>query len=96
MPETVSTKPFRALASALKSGGFTTHGRHLERILDGVWTTSSELIGELGLVVATIHKECKPLSPSQKALLKECRRQVGIPWPGFGWFSWLPFRKYLR
>ena len=96
MPETASTEPFRALASALKDGGFATHGSHLENILDGVWTTSSELVNELGQAVITIRKECKPLSPSQRALLKECLRQVRIVWPGFGMFSWLPFRKYLR
>ena len=96
MPETVSTGPFLALASALKDGGFAAHGSRLEDILNGTWTTSSELIGELGAAVVTIRKECKPLAPAQKALLKECLRQVRIAWPGYGLFGWLPFRKYLR
>ena len=96
MPETASSEPFRALASALKDGGFTTHASRLESILSGTWTTSSELISELGQAVVTIRRECRPLGPPQKALLKECLRQVRIVWPGFGMFSWLPFRKYLR
>ena len=92
MPESVSSAPFHALASALKEGGFPAHGRRLEDVLNGVWTTSSELIGELGHVVIAVRKECKPLSPAQKALVKECLREVRKAWPGFGLFSWLPFR----
>ena len=93
MPETVSSEPFHSLASTLKESGFTTHGARLESILNGTWTTSSELIGELGVAVIAVRKECKPLSPPQQALLKECLRQVRKVWPGFGWFNWLPFNK---
>ena len=96
MPESVSSKPFHALASALKEGGFADHGRRLEDVLNGVWTTSSELIAELGHVVVAVRKECKPLSPAQKALVKECLREVRKAWPGFGLFSWLPFRGRIR
>jgi len=91
MPTPVSSEPFRALAAALKHGGFSTHGSRLECILDGTWTTSSELVAELGSAVLAIRKECKPMSSAQKALVKECLRQVRKVWPGFGWFSWLPF-----
>jgi hypothetical protein len=69
------------------------HGRHLESILNGAWTTSSELIAELGQAVVAVRKECKPLSPAQRVLLKECLRQVRKAWPGFGLFGWLPFRR---
>jgi hypothetical protein len=80
------------LAAALKEGGFANHSSRLENILNGTWTTSSELIGELGETVVAIRKECKPLNSTQKALLKECLREVRKVWPGFGLFSWLPFR----
>lgn len=96
MQEMISSKPFFDLASALKDGGFITHACHLEGILNGAWTTSSELISELGVAVLAIRKECTPLTPAQKALVKECLRQVRKVWPGFGlfsWFSWFPFRK---
>lgn len=92
MPESVSTGPFVALAAALKAGGFTSHGNRLEEVLHGTWTTSSELITELGGVVIDIRKECRPLTSQQKALVKECMKQVRRAWPGFGLFSWLPFR----
>jgi hypothetical protein len=68
----------------------------MESILHGTWTTSSELIGELGVAVLAIRKECRSLSPDQKALVKQCLREVRKAWPGFGWFSWLPFRRYIR
>ena len=90
MPATVSSEPFRALAAALKVSGFTNHSTRLEDVLNGAWTTSSELIGELGVVVITIRKECRPLTSDQKALVKECMRQVRRAWPGFGLFGWLP------
>lgn len=85
----VSSEPFRALAAALRESGYTTHSNHLERILDGTWTTSSELIAELGVAVVAIRKECKPLTSTHKALLKECLRQVRKVWLGFGLLNWL-------
>jgi len=91
MPECVSSKPFRALATALKESGFPTHSRRLESILDGTWTTSSELVAELGQAVLAVRKECKPLRSAHEALLKECLREVRKVWPGFGMLSWLPF-----
>ena len=91
MPATVSSQPFYALASALEESGFTTHSRRLESVLNGTWTTSSELIGELGLVVVAVRKECRPLSPAQKALVKECLGEVRKAWPGFGLLSGLRF-----
>lgn len=92
MPESVSSEPFSALAASLNESGFTGHGKNLENILNGVWTTSSELISELGAAVVVIRKECKPLNASQKALVKQCLREVRKAWPGFGLFSWFPFR----
>lgn len=92
MAET-SSEPFRALASSLKECGFTTHASRLEDTLDGTWTTSSESIGELGSVVLDIRRECSPLTPEQKRLVKDCLRQVHGVWPGFGrlkgiWYRW--------
>ena len=93
MDETVSSEPFYALASALKEGGFTTHGGRLEDILNGTSPTSSELIGELGQAVVVVRKECKPLSRAQRVLLEECLRQVRKVWPGFGLLRSLPFSR---
>ncbi len=92
MSASVSPAPFHALAASLKESGFTSHGARLEDILTGAWTTSSELVGELGLAVRAIRKECKPLDPSQKALVKQCLREVRKVWPTFGWFDGLFLR----
>lgn len=93
MPESVSSEPFNVLAASLRESGFTAQGKHLEIILNGTWTTSSELISELGVAVLAIRKECNPLSVHQKALVKQCLREVRKAWPGFGLFSWFPFRR---
>lgn len=91
MRDPVSSEPFHALAASLKESGFTALARRLEGILEGTWTTSSELIGELGVAVVAVRRECRPLSAAQKALVRQCLREVRKAWPGFGWFSWLPF-----
>ncbi len=91
MPSPTSSQPFQALAAALRDGGFPAHGERLENILGGAWTTSSELIAELGVAVLAIRRECRPLDPSGKLLVKQCLREVRKAWPGFGWFDWLPF-----
>lgn len=87
MPKAISSAPFHALASDLKKTGHTVHGARLESTLNGVWTTSTELTGELGQVVIAIRRECHPLTGNQKALIKECLKQVRKAWPGFGIFS---------
>ena len=91
MPEPVSSAPFHALVAALKEGGFRSHGDGLEEVLDGTWTTSSELIGEVGQYLLVIRKECRPLSPLQRKLLKQGFREVRKAWPGFAWWTCIPF-----
>lgn len=90
MPTSVSSEPFYALAATLKVSGFTKHSTRLENVLNGTWTTSSELMSELGVVVIAIRKECQPLTSEEKALIKECMQQVRRVWPGFGLLSLLP------
>lgn len=89
-----SSKPFYALASSLKEGDFAAHASRLEDVLNGTWTTSSELIAELGSAVLEIRRECSSLTPQQKRLIRDCLRQVRRVWPGFGilygmWPRWL-------
>lgn len=87
-----STQPFRELAASLRETGFAEQAKRLEDTLDGVWTTSSELISELGVVVLDIRRQGTSLSREQKHLLKECLRQVRGVWPGFGlWRSLWPW-----
>jgi len=89
----VSSQPFHALAASLKESSFAAHGTRLDEVLWGTWTTSSELVGELGTVVIEIRRECRPLDATQKSLVKECLIEVRKVWPGFGRFSCLPFHR---
>jgi hypothetical protein len=88
-----STQPFVALAASLKESGFAAHASRLEDTLNGTWTTSSELLSELGSVVLGVRRECSPLTVAQKRLVKDCLRQAGCAFPGFGllhgrWSRW--------
>lgn len=80
------------LAVALKAHGRSSHSQRLEAVLQGVWTTSNEMIGELGVVVLAVRHECQ-LDPAEKALLEACATEVSKAWPGFRLRYWLPFLK---
>ena len=91
MSAPVSSTPFHTLATSLAASGFTAQAAQLQGVLDGCWTTSTEMIGELGTAVLQIRRECRPLTAEQKALVRECLHEVRKAWPGFGMFSWLAF-----
>jgi hypothetical protein len=78
------TAPFRALAASLKDSGFAAHASRMEDILGGTWTTSSELIAELGHAVLDVRRQCRPLTSEQQRMVRDCLRQVRSVWPGFG------------
>lgn len=93
MSAPVSSEPFRALMVSLAESGYATHSGRLASIPNGTWTTSSEMIAELGATVLEIRRECRPSSPAQRALVRQCLKEVRKAWPGFGWSSWIPFRR---
>jgi hypothetical protein len=88
MAASVSRVPFEALAASLKESGCAAESVRLESVLNGVWTTSTELISELGATVLAIRRDCHPLSANQRALIKQCLREVRKAFPGFGWLNW--------
>jgi hypothetical protein len=55
-----------ALRDKLRSHGFTAEADRLERILEGVWTTSNELYGELFVGLKIIQRG-RPDLPSDIA-----------------------------
>ncbi len=87
MTAPIQSEPFQHLAVELRESGFVDHSNRLQSVLDGVWTTSTERVGELGIVVLAVRKECRPLSPRLKQRTQECLREVRKAWPGFGFFS---------
>jgi hypothetical protein len=62
-----------ALRDRLRTRGFTPEADRLQEILQGVWTTSNELYGELRLALNEIRKERRDL-PSDIAA--EIRRII--------------------
>jgi hypothetical protein len=62
-----------AIRDKLRSHGFTGEADRLQEILQGVWTTSNELYGELRLALTKIRKERRDL-PSDIAA--EIRRII--------------------
>jgi hypothetical protein len=52
-----------AIRDKLRSHGFTTEADRLEQILEGVWTTSNELYGELFVALKIIQRERRDLPP---------------------------------
>jgi len=62
-----------AIRDRLKTHGFTSEADRLQEILEGVWTTSNELYGELRLALKEIKNERRDLSPDVAA---EIRRMI--------------------
>ena len=46
-----------SLEQKLRNRGFTAEADRLQKVLDGVWTTSNELYGELFVALKTIRRE---------------------------------------
>jgi len=62
-----------ALGDGLRSHGFTAEAHRLKEILEGVWTTSNELYGELFVALTRIQRERHDLPPD---LAAEVRRLI--------------------
>jgi hypothetical protein len=57
-----------ALAARLTAAGFPEHGRSLHALLHEIpWTTSSELLGELGLLLRQVKRETRRRLPADDA-----------------------------
>ena len=74
---------FDELIQQLRAEG---HGEAAER-LDSVlhhtaWTTSSELLGELGLAILAFKRQRPATSGALRQHLKTCLRAVRRAWPG--------------
>lgn len=86
-PPPSDLSPFYVLMDSLRSSGFDAQSKRLDEVLSGTWTTSSEMICELGVVVIAIRKECRTLTSAQKQLLGQCLQEVRKVWPAFGMWA---------
>ncbi len=71
-----------AVKDKLRSHGFTTEADHLERILEGVWTTSNELYGELFVALKGIQRERRDLPRDIAAEIRRLMKSINsiCPW----------------
>jgi hypothetical protein len=76
----------REFAARLDEVGLNLYGAKLRHRLDEVaWTTSSELIGELGQLFLSIEREASPsLDPALAANLQRGLHAVRKVWPELG------------
>jgi hypothetical protein len=60
----------------LRSHGFTGEADRLQEILQGVWTTSNELYGELRVALTKIRKERRDLPPDIAAEIRRIIKSI--------------------
>jgi hypothetical protein len=87
MTVTVSYEPFDKLIESLRNDGLFQEAYQLNDMLhETAWTSGSELMGELGLLVKKISKENKRrLSDESKQCVREAMDMVKRVWPGLWW-----------
>jgi hypothetical protein len=71
------------LAEALRAYGFTDACEELRNVTDVAWTSSAELLGELGLTLVRMRKQYGPFPPPVQKAFQECMREVAAAWPDF-------------
>lgn len=82
---------FDELSSMLHAEGHDQLGQRLHMLVHEVaWTTSSELMGELGVEILTFRRTAKDLSPDLQKLLCRCMDVVKQVWPDIEKVSRMP------
>gem|GEM_PF-951494 len=78
-----SATDFEILISTLRAEGHEQAARKLDELLHEVaWTSSSEMVGELGLEVVRFQRGNPRVSPELQELLHRCLKQIKRVWPG--------------
>jgi hypothetical protein len=74
---------FGGLIKRLRLEGHDTFARKFEVLLyETCWTSSSEMIGELGLALIAFQRGKPSMSPALQRLLERCMEVVARTWPG--------------
>ncbi len=70
------------LRDKLRSHGFTAEADRLQEILEGVWTTSNELYGELFVALKRIQRERRDLPRDIAAEIRRLSKSINsiCPW----------------
>ena len=81
----LSYQPFDELISQLRADNHTKIADELDDLLHRVaWTTSSELVGELGLKILTFHNQTERISPKLQRSIEASMKMVREVWPSMG------------
>ncbi len=73
--------PFDELITRFREHGFPESADRLAMLMRSAWTSSSELIGELGLTVLQFQREQPSVRPELREVLDRCMREVRKVWP---------------
>jgi len=77
----VRLEPFDELIVQLRAHGFSTAAESIAGVRTSTWTSSSEMIGELGLAVLKIQSQAAAAPVELKQALRCCMKEVHKVWP---------------
>ena len=78
-PRRTNQDYFEALLAQLRAEGHRGWAVRLDEVLHHVaWTTGSELLGAVGLLLRELQQARPPLSRPLRQLLRACRRRTGV------------------
>lgn len=90
MPASNLTSKLERAIALSRQAGLTATVDELEGSANGVYTTSSEYLGEVGEAIQKFQaREGKRIPPEAAELLDDCLRDIGVLWPKYipGWVA---------
>ncbi|MFZ2407786.1 MAG: hypothetical protein WAW41_21865 [Methylobacter sp.] len=78
----INTEPFDELISRLQAYGYSADAESISSLRTSAWTSSSEMIGELGIAILEIQSHCEPAPAELRQALARCMKEVRKVWPG--------------
>lgn len=77
----VSLEPFDELITLLRDRGFNSEASAVERMRHSAWTSSSEMLGVLGIEVLRLQARADSLPNEIDFLVRCCITEVRKVWP---------------
>jgi len=77
----IDDKPFQHLLILLEAQGAIEQANSLRSILHGTWSSSSEMVGEVGLSIISIRSQLPCTSAQVQVAFESCLVQVKKAWP---------------
>ena len=77
----VHLEPFDELIGQLRAYGLSAAAESISSLMGSPWTSSSEMIGELGIAILIIQSENASVPKELRQVLSRCMREVKKVWP---------------